>query len=438
MSLPSNVPLPNSGGSGLTVLSNTMATPANHPYALHNSPHIRTNIVPNGSIAISTAPASALTFSPRMQAPSRKETFSTPESTKAARIKEYLGIAANISDWDFEALQQDIQALGASLCTGVDDSDPIPGRPLLGYTSSAPTVHVAVPSSLRLPSSLLTPSSPGEPLVRSPLPSDTESSDEEARPRSRDLEEEVDARLLRQLESQCYAVSWRWSWLQLQSQEVQHTLARCALQIATARQAKGEPLGNEGAGSLRCGGWNLREAQRPLAPPPAQVIHFRLGKVFHPLFNESPRPVTVPRPPPSVPSPASPTGPRTRSTVSPRVSARVFSRRERDRLRRERNKLARLQENQSTSSDFGLGRRRGRRTAEYDINNVVLPQSGVVQKIRTIEYKEIITPTFRSVPGHRAAPITSDGMSSSGEEDTDDEIYEKRHAIKEVDEKTRF
>ena len=494
--LHANVPLPEqSEGSKLTVLSNTMYalnTPEAHPYAqtnhtpirtihtsginassINESTQIRTTVVNNGSLSgtkpsepastVSRTTSSSVYTQQRLQpasspvllrSPAPTATTPTPpapvaaavnmgppkksqESTKSQKIKEYLGIAANISDWDFEALQNDIKALGESL--SIDSySDPVPSGagPL---SATTPTVHVALPNSLRLPTLSETDSSSSRPHeeAHSPLPSDTESEEENCPILNLEDENDAEAKILRTLEHDTFAVSWRWSWLQLQYQEVQRNLAHCTRQVQTMRRQKPScvPILAHPAApsppsladsSARCLGWSRLSDNRPLVPPPAQILHFRLGKTFHPLFSESPRVIVRPKTnrKQSSDRESSSSRSRSRSTAS---SNRSQSRWERDRLRRERNR-------KNASTTTSPVRKKTRRTADFDINNVVLPQmGGTVQKIRTIEYKEILTPPFR--PSNDDLTGLDEGSSS---ENTDDEVYAMRHEPKEKDEQARF
>lgn len=406
--------------------------PVHSPVLLRSSTPASTTPSPTPAPAPAAAPVGAMNVVSSQR---------PPESTKAQTIKEYLGIAANISDWDFEALQNDIKALGESL--SIDSyTDPVPSGagPL---SATTPTVHVALPNSLRL-AATFSETGPGETAAladeqaRSPLPSDTESEDESCLPLNLEEENDAEARILRTLERDTFAVSWRWSWLQLQYQEVQRTLSHCTRQVQAMRQQKPSsvpilahpaapsPPSSLADSSARCVGWSRLSDNRPLVPPPAQILHFRLGKTFHPLFSESPRVILRPKTTRKNTSDRGSSTSRSRSR-STNSSNRSMSRRERDRLRRERNR-------KNTSATTSPVRKKARRTADFDINNVVLPQmGGSVQKIRTIEYKEILTPPYRDVTDDLTG--LEEGSSS---ENTDDEIYATRHDPKEKDERARF
>merc|ERR1711879_561843 len=102
------------------------------------------------------------------------------------------------------------------------------------------------------------------------------------------------------------------------------------------------------------------------------------------------------------------------------------------RVRRPPRNSGSLRNSQKRSNELTNSQRRTstRRSADFDIDNVVLPMSGT---IRTIEYKEIETPHFRLVD--KKQPVEPMDDSS---EDTDIEKYKILHEAGEVKEKNRF
>lgn len=347
------------------------------------------------------------------------------EAAKARKIKEYLGIAANISDWDFEALQNDIQALGKSLISE-DDSDPVP-QPTNSLLQFTPTVHVPLPGNKSTEEE-----KPHSPSIQSSLPSDTESESEEFL-----NEEDEELQLLHNYESDQFSIAWRWYWLQLQVKDIQYHIEKCNQEIKDLRENKESCVPSKKEFEENCSrsvGWNKLQENRKLCSPASSALRLRLGNSFHPLFPKKPKKFVLPKQQTQAkPSPV--IDPLTQSHDS-EPSTPSSSRKKANRNRTPSRRSPSTRRTELTSSQ--KSRPLVRKTSDYDIDDVVLPMmTGTVRKIRKIKYKEILTPTFRDInPSYNLKEETNE--NSSSDENTDDEVYANRHAPKEQDERVRF
>lgn len=403
------------------------------------------------------------------------------EAIKAQKIKEYLGIAANISDWDFEALQNDIKALGESLMKEVAEKEARDKREqdqiLSNYENTA--ANTILPPSID-PSLLLqkrpatTSASSVVSSVNSAETSDTDDEmDQDHFPlpiQPSELDYDDESKLLKKYEQDEYAIGWRWYWLQLQLHETLKNIDQCDNEIQQCRNQKppvfdhkklksnsasssSSSKSNESddvemedqdhdeanedfSSSSRCVGWLRLQQNRKLLPPTSQAIHLRLGNTIHPLYSDHPQMINIP-------SSSNSNNNEDQQNENESMddeededlledsSTTIRSSRSRNRNRRNRtssgtggssgtnkNKSTsnknrqrstsrkRSPSQRKTSTDSALNNSTGsqkkrsslRRTSDYDIDDVVLPQmGGTVQKIRKIEYKEIFTPTYRLI-----------------------------------------
>merc|ERR1712137_89943 len=334
------------------------------------------------------------------------------EAAKARKIKEYLGIAANISDWDFEALQSDIQALGETLLAEV-------GSPSITQPAEKNQMDTDEPEDKRDSADIL-----HEP---EPLPSDTDSDQE-----SEAIEEDEEMQMLHKYEKEQYSLAWRWYWLQLQVSDLQFHITQCDNEVEELRKNKESclppPKGFETNWARRVG-WKKLQRNRDLLPPNSSAIHLRLGNSFHPLFAKKPRKFTLPQQPKTEAAPVVPDSLPVPEPISPRRPNRNRNSTPTSR----RSPSRRNSELTSSQPCRSLSRRN-----DYDIDDIVLPMmTGTVRKIRKIEYKEILTPRYREIDDSLDVPM-SDATNDSSDENTSDEIYSNRHAPKEQEERNRF
>uniref|UniRef100_A0A8C3T128 KAT8 regulatory NSL complex subunit 1 like n=1 Tax=Chelydra serpentina TaxID=8475 RepID=A0A8C3T128_CHESE len=90
---------------------------------------------------------------------------------------------------------------------------------------------------------------------------------------------------------------------------------------------------------------------------------------------------------------------------------------------------------QNTSSQHN-SRRRLRSESSYDIDNIVIPMSLVApSKLEKLQYKEILTPSWRVVELH---PLGQSHVDEEEIEDLSDELFSSRHAKYEEREKARW
>ncbi|CAM5095219.1 unnamed protein product [Natator depressus] len=90
---------------------------------------------------------------------------------------------------------------------------------------------------------------------------------------------------------------------------------------------------------------------------------------------------------------------------------------------------------QNTSSQHN-SRRRLRSESSYDIDNIVIPMSLVApSKLEKLQYKEILTPSWRVVELH---PLGRSHIDEEEIEDLSDELFSSRHAKYEEREKARW
>lgn len=101
--------------------------------------------------------------------------------------------------------------------------------------------------------------------------------------------------------------------------------------------------------------------------------------------------------------------------------------------RRNKRRASSVNESSESSSNNNVVRRRRSEQSAYDIDNIVIPFSiAATTRVEVLEYKEIMTPSWR---------VWENGTCQSVDEeieDTSDEAYIIRHSRGEVEEKKRF
>ena len=214
------------------------------------------------------------------------------EAAKARKIREYLGIAAKISDVDFEALQHDIHLLNEAL---MEDSSEDQNNDLVDDSSKLNT-----PSSLVDLDSQLTENTKtldekyniNEEEMEIELPSDTESESEIDESKTNQSANPF----LSQYKSQINNISWRWKWLQLQVNEVKKNvdfIDESLLTLQSSKEPCYEEYDNDTSTCSRINGWKKLSTPRKLIPPTARSLHLHTGGI-HPLFATTPRKIKLP------------------------------------------------------------------------------------------------------------------------------------------------
>ncbi|XP_038622349.1 KAT8 regulatory NSL complex subunit 1-like protein isoform X2 [Tachyglossus aculeatus] len=84
-------------------------------------------------------------------------------------------------------------------------------------------------------------------------------------------------------------------------------------------------------------------------------------------------------------------------------------------------------------------RRRIRSESSYDIDNIVIPMSLVAPaKLEKLQYKEILTPSWRIVDLQPSEPLEKPSLGEEEREDLSDEVFSLRHKHYEEKEQTRW